>query len=82
MGAQGENSYPVLFAIYLNDFNESMKGIFKDYRNWMTILKRNLKRLCDYVFYNTQMIPSYMLKLWMNFRVLLMAYLNTVKMVP
>ena len=26
---QGENLSPVLFAIYLNDFNESMKGIFQ-----------------------------------------------------
>ena len=26
---QSENLSPVLFAIYLNDFNESMKGIFQ-----------------------------------------------------
>ena len=26
---QGENLSPVLFSIYLNDFNESMKGIFQ-----------------------------------------------------
>ena len=26
---QGENVFPVLFAIYLNDLNESMKNTFQ-----------------------------------------------------